>query len=607
MAEKEKRTKTWSVDAFQVVACRNKKLAPFLNVFDFEGVSPQQKEKGRLFGVIQTFDYDEKSAYLPNLVAQVIKKEFFQENNRGLEESFEAALRRANLALADLASHEIVGWMGKFHAVIGALRENDFFFTQSGGGKIILVRKKIANQISDGLNSEENSSHPLKTFSNISSGRLEPDDKLIFATENIFLDKRWEEFSRHVSVFSSSELDNLLRSTVELEMQNDGFVLVNLCLGETALEKKELREEAAPAENLNFFGKQEKAPAQPEPAAVAAEATMAETSPATNEDSSPFEKEPELYIKENEEMEPVASEKTEELKIKPTEESPSFAVGYAPPQKNYWKKWLFWKHPEIKNRLAGLQQLPKKGRKKLDDVKTSLVRSASKEKIANFFQKKSPKEGLPEISSEASQSYPEREKFWKDFGRNLIAKLSPFKKTGLLVLIGVIFLSLTFLFVRGRKNFSDSTKPNPTTENNQSQNNDLENATASFKEIISLPDKPLLSTILRHDLYFITEKNDFYQLTNVDQRDPQLKKIDLPKEVSSIQSLAGMNDLNLVFIATQNDVFSFSPVTGKVLPNTIENLPPNKTASFTYLTYIYFLDPSSDQIKIGRASCRERV
>ena len=34
MAEKENRKKTWAIETFQTVVCREKKLTPFLNVFD---------------------------------------------------------------------------------------------------------------------------------------------------------------------------------------------------------------------------------------------------------------------------------------------------------------------------------------------------------------------------------------------------------------------------------------------------------------------------------------------------------------------------------------------------------------------------------------------
>jgi len=70
----------------------------------------------------------------------------------------------------------------------------------------------------------------------------------------------------------------------------------------------------------------------------------------------------------------------------------------------------------------------------------------------------------------------------------------------------------------------------------------------------------------------------------------------LPGEISSVENIAGMDDLNLVFLVTQKQVFAYSPVTGKILPNDIENLPAQKTASFSYLTYLYLLDPSANQI-----------
>ena len=606
MAEtKEKREKNWSVEAFQVVVCREKKLAPFLNVFDFEGISPEQKKLGRLFGAIQIFDYNEKSAYLPNLVAQVIKKEFFKETKRTGEESFESALRKANLALADLASHEIVGWMGKFQAVVGAIQGNDFWFTQSGGGKIILVRKKIANEISLGLDNEESASHPVKTFSNISSGKLEKGDKLIFATETVFEKNRWEEFSRHITVFSSSELDNLLRSTIELEAENAGFVLANVLIGESPLLKKEAPlEENFSSPNLNFFGKKDQPKETPALPAVEKELPKENPLEKTDPESSPFEQEPELYIKENEKeipqpKEPPSEESPSEILI-PEEEEPlpepeeKFPPSPSVPLK---EKLSFWQHPKVQSGFSNLQSLSQTGLKKLDSMKNNLDFSSSKEKIAKFFQKpvsidepeqeQEKQEALPSLIPTEPSVLTRFLSIKKNFSKKFWLILS-------LTLLLVLLATTGWFFVKKGAPFSSS--DNLPTPAPASENDTVAPSGNQLKEISSLPEKIVQSTLMKKKLYFLTENNAFYQLENLDQKDPILKKIDLPGEISSVENIAGMDDLNLVFLVTQKQVFAYSPVTGKILPNDIENLPAQKTASFSYLTYLYLLDPSANQI-----------
>lgn len=592
MAEKENKKKNWSIEAFQVVVCREKKLAPFLNVFDFEGITPEQKKMGRLFGAIQIFDHQEKSAYLPNLVAQVIKKEFFKETKRSSEESFESALRKANLALSDLASHEIISWIGKFNATVGAIQGDDFWFTQSGGGKIILVRKKIANEISLGLDNEESASHPMKTFSNISSGKLEKNDKIIFATETVFEKNRWEEFSRHITVFSSSELDNLLRSTIELEAENAGFVLANVLPTESSLVSQAILPETFSSPDLNFFGKKDKPqekPVSPEP-----EKETLEEKPLQKADSesSPFEQEPELYIKENE-KEPPVQETVAVTELEPEDEdseSEEFALPEKAPREPFpWKEKLaFWQHPQVQNGLSNLQTLSqtglKAGLKKLDSMKNNVDFSSSKEKIARFFQKPDlPKEEekveeTPRTDKPTLPSFVFSKKFWLWF----------------FSLVGILALVLLFVF-KGKDFFSSSSKELSQTEPAQEETpaDPKEN---QLKEISVLPEKIVFSAFMKKRLYFLTENKAFYQLEDLDQKAPILKKIDLPGEIASVENIVGMNDLNLVFLITSKQVFAYSPVTGKIVPNDIENLPNNKNSSFSYLTYLYLLDSSANQI-----------
>ncbi len=239
------------LDSFLVSVCRNKDLQPFSNTFHFEGENPAQHKLGEIFGVIKIKDHSEESAYLPNLLSQVAKREFFLKPNRGTEESFSAALNKVNLALADLAEHDVTNWINKLDAVVGVINENDFHFTKLGDGQIFLSKNRQVVNISDGLNEEENV-HPVKTFSDISSGMLSIDDKVIFSTKNLFNSLSWDEITRHTKTFTSNEFDNILKSTIDLEGKDVGVAIVNI-KEKSVLPIKEVRS----TKNLNFFGESE--------------------------------------------------------------------------------------------------------------------------------------------------------------------------------------------------------------------------------------------------------------------------------------------------------------------------------------------------------------
>jgi len=240
-------------DSFEIVACKNKDLQSFLNVFHFEGETFAQTGLGKVFGVIQVHDHSEQSAYLPNLIAQVIKKEFYKNSKRATEESFEAALHKANSALAELAQHELVSWHGKLHAVIGAVNSDHFLFTQANGGKIFLIRDKKISEISNEL--DEPTDNPIKTFSNVSEGTIENGDKVIFSTESIHDSLTMDDLKRHANTFSPDELDNLLKSTIESEGENVGTIVVNF--SEKTIPQAP-REKGKRFASVNYFGNDEK-------------------------------------------------------------------------------------------------------------------------------------------------------------------------------------------------------------------------------------------------------------------------------------------------------------------------------------------------------------
>jgi hypothetical protein len=297
-----KRSRDLQIESFSVVNCNNKELQPFLNVFEFEGANFQEQKLGKLFGIIQILDHSESSAYIPNLIAQVIKKEFYHEPKRDPEKSFEVALHKANLTLSDLAQHEIVNWIENINSVVGIISKDNFYFTQVDSGKILLIRDKLLSEITQKIETGENDAvHPIKTFSELSFGKIQKDDKIIFTSKTIFDSFKKEELKRHSNVFSSQEFDNIFRSSLELEGKNVGSIVVNVTEKKPVINKK--NSNANPdckKDDENFFGATKKTSSQKKSSKKKKKKPKnEELIPEKDEKiKSPFEKEPELFIKE---------------------------------------------------------------------------------------------------------------------------------------------------------------------------------------------------------------------------------------------------------------------------------------------------------------------
>ncbi len=169
----------------EILIADKRSYEPFVKVFRAEGENVSKLDLGTLVGVFEVDEKDEDAAYIVNFLASVAKKEYFNNPRRGPIESFEAALHKVNVALAELVKHGNVSWLGKLHGVLAVLEKNNLHFSVTGEAALLLFRQEQFSEISEGLASSEASVHPLKTFVEVSSGRLMEDDSIILSTPEL--------------------------------------------------------------------------------------------------------------------------------------------------------------------------------------------------------------------------------------------------------------------------------------------------------------------------------------------------------------------------------------------------------------------------------------
>ncbi len=704
MPIKKKEKKQYFPESFQQVICHDKKLQPFINSFHLRGTNFDQQKIGEVFGIIQILDHSENSAYIPNLLAQVIKKEFFSNPKRNTSEGFEIALHKANLALTDLAQHEVIEWIGKISAVIGVIKNTEFNFTQVGGGKILLLRNKVLTDISRGLDTGEGIGHPIKTFSNISSGKLEQNDKIIFASEYVFDSLALEDLKRHSQTFDSKEFDNIVNSTLEIESENAAIIIVNLAERDAIEIEQEEKEKLEG--NMNYFGNkpakkiekeeddaaatslkeetedsvsqeitaEEKIKESPEKeegvedlsraqTLAAAEAkikkekeenekvqktqpqiiddqAVAEYYNSDEEESSPFEDEPELFIKEKD-IEKEEMEIAQKINENNLDHLDVFKKWLAIKQKVFVKfiADLSKTFTTIKNgprprdtKLTKIESsdspnfIPENQFKRLTTstenkklpspsfsekffyyikifLKASLINT---EKIIQIIRKKTRKL-FRKIKKVDFKKFPSVTSI-KKIPSILLLKIKSFNFRKLIDGDWIKFLSLAgitifvifllFLIVHFTKTiFRDDITEN----NNQNQPSLLENPVLekefkieNLKSIAQIEERITSVSALDKNLFFSTESN---KLLQVNTQNNQLENISLPNYIKEIQTVTAMPDLRLVLIVNSESIYSYSPVTKKFYENKIE-LPSNfkNQSSNVYLTYIYLLDKESNQI-----------
>lgn len=162
----------------------------FCNTFIYEPENINEKPLGNLYMVgeieLPTKSKQHNSSYLINLIASIVKREYYVNPKRPPLESIESALNKANFALSDFAENGNVDWMHHLHFIIATIANNELHLTQTGYAKSLLLREEEITDISKTLPAKEKTLNPLKTFLHVASGAIEPNDKIIFATPELF-------------------------------------------------------------------------------------------------------------------------------------------------------------------------------------------------------------------------------------------------------------------------------------------------------------------------------------------------------------------------------------------------------------------------------------
>ncbi|NTW15539.1 MAG: hypothetical protein HGA38_04225 [Candidatus Moranbacteria bacterium] len=169
-----------------ISVARNRGIEPYVKTFSFSPENVTQESLGTLVGAFSVSDRSEASAYTVNVIASVARKEYYANPRRGAIESFESTLHRINLALSELVKNGQTSWMGALNGAIAVIEKQNIHFSATGAGGIFLFRDGTIADIGDGLASDEAATHPLKTFLEISSGRLAPKDCILLSTPELF-------------------------------------------------------------------------------------------------------------------------------------------------------------------------------------------------------------------------------------------------------------------------------------------------------------------------------------------------------------------------------------------------------------------------------------
>ena len=204
----------------------------------FKPKEKAEKDHGVLYFIIEILSPDPAMKKVAQLIEQTVIEEYYRDLSDGLE-SFEAAMKKVNESLADLAEEGEVGWVGKINGVIAALEQNILHVTQAGTVEAYLVRENKINHITENLSSAAEKPNPLKTFINIASGELVVEDRIIFSTSELFYHFSLDDLRRITSKFSpATSASYVVKMLRKEEIESINTLILELTTEEEVLTKE---------------------------------------------------------------------------------------------------------------------------------------------------------------------------------------------------------------------------------------------------------------------------------------------------------------------------------------------------------------------------------
>lgn len=157
----------------------------FLTCQVYQPLDPEQAQSGMIFSQIEILSPWFPTSQVGQTVINTLIREYYKGSDTSDLVNFENAIKKVNEALAQIAQNGETDWIGKFSGVLMLVNGKEAHFAQTGLSQAFLYRGSHLNHITEGLNGDE-APHPLKTFSNMTSGSLQEGDKIVVANASFF-------------------------------------------------------------------------------------------------------------------------------------------------------------------------------------------------------------------------------------------------------------------------------------------------------------------------------------------------------------------------------------------------------------------------------------
>lgn len=146
--------------------------------------SPSEEEAlGRLFIIVSIDSPSRINHEIISIIQDELRSSYYGAGTAPFERAFEQALQRANVRLHQLIADGVNQWVDQIHIIVGAIKQQNMVLSSVRTMHAFLLRR---SRLHDVLGQPDDSKpNPLRIFSQIIAGHVEPDDRLLFCTASL--------------------------------------------------------------------------------------------------------------------------------------------------------------------------------------------------------------------------------------------------------------------------------------------------------------------------------------------------------------------------------------------------------------------------------------
>lgn len=180
-----------------------------------------QKSMGEIFALVEMLSPWFPTAQVGQMVINNFAKYYYQGESTSDLDNFENSLKKINEDLAQITQNGETDWIGNLNGLICVIVGNSMHITSTGQVESYMLRDGKINHLTEGMTGPSEP-HPLKTFTNVISGELKSQDKIIISNKELYNHLSLESIRQIVSLNSPStaamQLSKLLKKEKALNV-----------------------------------------------------------------------------------------------------------------------------------------------------------------------------------------------------------------------------------------------------------------------------------------------------------------------------------------------------------------------------------------------------